>query len=301
MKSDSIWNWTFLFLVFGMKNTLQHKRNPKVTLARALSKLGYCSRTQAAEHIQRGEVHVNGKIEKNPSFWCDMNLDKIELKGTHIPTKQFVYIMMNKPKGVVTTRSDELSRTTVYDLLDEVNEWVFPVGRLDKESSGLLLLTNDNQLGERLTSPESKIRKTYQLKLDKPMTEKHQQVIRNGMILDGEQLLPAEVKTIFSKQGERLVEMTIVEGKNRQIRNMCEELGYEVVELTRTKIGLYDISMLNDKTWKYLLSEEVEFLVSKRQQIKEVRTNYNVTKPQSSHFSKTRKKQSTNKYAKHRQ
>ncbi|MBI5216217.1 MAG: rRNA pseudouridine synthase [Ignavibacteriae bacterium] len=283
-----------------MKTTLLQKRNPSVTLARALSKLGYCSRSQAVEHIQRGDVQVNGRVEKNPSFWCDMNLDKIELKGTQIPLKQFVYVMMNKPKGVVTTRSDELSRTTVYELLEDVHEWVFPVGRLDKESSGLLLLTNDNQLGERLTSPESKIRKTYQIKLDKAMTEKHQQVIRKGMILDDEQLLPAEIKTISEKHGEFLIEMTIVEGKNRQIRRMCEELGYTVVELTRTKIGLYDISMLNNKTWKYLLSEEIEFLVSKKQQSREVRTNYNVTKPRNDYSSITRKKQTSNNYAKHR-
>jgi pseudouridine synthase len=237
-------------------------KNKSVTLARALSKLGFCSRSQAVIIIEQGDVSINGRVTRNPNLWVDLNSDKITVAEKSIKKKQFIYIMLNKPKGVVTTRSDERSRQTVYDLIEGVDEWLFPVGRLDKDTSGLLLLTNDNQLGERLTSPNLKVPKTYQVKLNQSMKSEHQQIIRWGMMLDDEQLLPASLKILSEKQDECLIELTIIEGKNRQIRRMCELLGYNVLELERMKIGNYELSMMKNQTWKYLTQKEVALLQS---------------------------------------
>src|SRR5437867_1000756 len=123
----------------------------RVSLARALSKLGCCSRAEAERAIRQGRVALNAEVVRDPSLRCSPDHDLIALDGKPVRQKELVYILMNKPPGVITTRSDERGRPTVYDLLGDIGRWVFPVGRLDKDTSGLLLLTNDNQLGERLT------------------------------------------------------------------------------------------------------------------------------------------------------
>jgi len=201
-------------------------------------------------------VSVNNNIEKNPAFRCSLEIDKITVHGYPISSKKFIYIVMNKPLGVITTRLDERGKSTVYDILGEVGSWVFPVGRLDKDTSGLLLFTNDNQLGEQLTNPIMKISKTYLVELDRQITHDHLNLFRRGMILNEEKLLPAKVKLLSEKK----IEMTISEGKNRQIRRMCESLGYKVVSLIRTKIGSLDFDNLKPGEWKYLKKSEVENL-----------------------------------------
>ena len=155
-----------------------------VSLARALSKLGVLSRSQAEEAVRQRRVSVNGKIITNPSYRCSMDDDRIEIDGKPVRQPAFLYIVMNKPVGVVTTRSDERGRKTVYDLLGDAGQWIFPVGRLDKDSSGLLLFTNDHRLGERLTNPNSKVPKTYIVTLDKPLNENDASVMQKGMMLD---------------------------------------------------------------------------------------------------------------------
>ena len=143
-----------------------------VSLARALSKLGYCSRSQAVDLITGERVTVNGRIIRNAAFRCNPTGDRIVVDGSPLDEKELIYIILNKPAGVVTTRSDELGRRTIYDLLrDNIKhmKWVFPVGRLDKDTSGLLLLTNDNRFGDLLTNPGSKIPKTYEVQLNKPL------------------------------------------------------------------------------------------------------------------------------------
>ncbi len=224
-----------------------------VSVARALSKLGYCSRKEAESLVLDGEVEVNGVVIRNPAFRCSLTHDKITVQGTSNAKKSFVYIMMNKPVGIVTTRSDERGRTTAYDVLGDVGKWVFPVGRLDKETSGLLLFTNDHQLGEQLTNPISKVPKTYVVELDTSISTEHVALMTKGMILDGNKLLPAKVK----KLKEHVIELTIYEGKNRQVRRMCETLGYEVVSLSRISIGEYKIGSLKIGEWKYINKREL--------------------------------------------
>ena len=161
---------------------------------------------------------------------------------------------MNKPIGVVTTRSDERGHKTVYDILGVVGKWVFPVGRLDKESSGLLLLTNDNQLGDLLTSPETKVPKVYHVKLDKQLKNEHRKELESGMNLNGERLLSVKIKPMSEKLW---YEFTLVEGRNRQIRRMCWKLGYRVEELIRTRVGNLELKNLNHGEWRYLMENEI--------------------------------------------
>jgi 23S rRNA pseudouridine2605 synthase len=224
-----------------------------VSLARALSKLGFTSRSLAEEMIRKGRVRLDGVVEKNPSRRCDPARDSIVVDGARVRSEATICLALHKPAGLVTTRSDERGRPTVYSLLGEHAKWVFPVGRLDKETSGLLLLTNDHRWGEKLTNPRSKIPKTYLVGLDKPLKPDDAALMRKGMTLNGVPLLPAGVRTLEGS----MVEMVIREGKNRQIRKMCESLGYAVRSLARTKIGAYTLGSLKPGEVRRLGREEI--------------------------------------------
>lgn len=228
-----------------------------VSLARVLSKLGVASRSQAARMITQGRVSVNGRVVRQPSFRCAVGSDIITIDGARIEGKRPLTIMMNKPAGVVTTRSDERGRKTVYDFLGGERGWLFPVGRLDKETSGLLLFTNDNRLGEMLTNPRSKVPKTYRVRLAAPLAPDHARIFRGGMILDGERLRPAVVQMITPLE----IEITIVEGKNRQIRRMLAAFGYEIISLSRIQIGGYRLGRLQEGRWTVLGKKEIELLL----------------------------------------
>ncbi len=224
-----------------------------VSLVRALSKLGYTSRSRAAGLVEQGLVKVNGRVMRDPSFRCSLSHDRISVDEHRLKKPDFLYIMMNKPAGIVTTRSDEKGRRTVYDILGEIGQWVFPVGRLDKETSGLLLFTNDTQFGEKITNPASKIEKTYRVVMDAGIRDEDLEQFRRGMQITEERFLPAKVKRI----GPSEFEMTIREGKNRQVRRMCEALGYEVVKLQRIALGRYLIGDLKEGEWKKIGKEEI--------------------------------------------
>lgn len=183
--------------------------------------------------------------------------DEIAVDGAPVRKQAFVYILMNKPPGLVTTRSDERGRATVYDLLGEVGRWVFPVGRLDKDTTGLLLFTNDNRLGESLTNPDARSPKTYRVTLDRDVLPGDLAAIRSGMQLGDAALLPAKV----GPAGPHRVSMTIVEGKNRQIRRMFESLGYDVLALERTAIGKLRAGSLEPGEWRELTLPEVDTLL----------------------------------------
>jgi len=238
--------------------TVKKYSDRDVSLARALSKLGYTSRSQAEQVIRERRVTVNGTVIDNPSYRCALASDQIAVDGTAIQKKELIYLVMHKPVGVVTTRSDERHRSTVYDLLGDVGQWVFPVGRLDKETSGLLLFTNDHKLGERLTNPRSKVPKTYLVDLDRPIADHDAALIRKGMPLDGERLMPAAV----TKRKGNVIELTIHEGKNRQIRRMCEHLGYRIVSLVRTRIGGYELGNLQLGGIRHLDQSDVDLFMT---------------------------------------
>jgi pseudouridine synthase len=235
----------------------------QVTLSRALSKLGIASRTQAHALILEGQISVNGRIEKSPLVWVDPREERITLAGKIVRKTERAYMALHKPPGFVTTRSDEKGRKTVYDLLPEKLDWVFPVGRLDKESSGLLLLTNDTRFGESITSPTSKIPKAYLVQFDRPLLEADRKRMESGMALsNGTRTLPAIVKISFGDPAT--CEITLREGKNRQIRRMGEELGYEVVSLKRVSIGKIRLGNLKEGEVRSLTALEKQGILERK-------------------------------------
>jgi 23S rRNA pseudouridine2605 synthase len=210
----------------------------KVGLARALSKLGYCSRSRAAELIVAGRVKLNGAPRRDPETPVHIGKDRIEIDGQPVGGRSTIYLALNKPRGIVTTAADEKGRETVYAYLPEGMPWIAPVGRLDKASEGLLLLTNDSEWASRITAPETRLDKTYHVQISAIADEKLLQSLRTGIrASDGEFLRVKNVRVL--RQGERHSWLAIVldEGKNRHIRRMLEELKIEVLRLVRVSIG----------------------------------------------------------------
>ncbi len=214
------------------------KGKDRVTLDRAFSKAGMFSRTEALNKIASGSVKVNGKIVREPSSWVSLSRDSIQCDGQTLRERRKIYLMLYKPTGVVTSHGDPGERKTVYDLLTGLKEWVFPVGRLDLDTSGLLILTNDTALGEQMTNPLSKVPKTYQLKINFHPTQEQLDLLQRGIKLDsGEMTLPASVRELRRNDKYSFLELVLVEGKNRQVRRMIEALGGRVMKLVRTRIG----------------------------------------------------------------
>jgi 23S rRNA pseudouridine2605 synthase len=210
----------------------------KVGLARALSKLGYCSRSRAAELIAAGRVKWNGAVRRDPETPVHIGKDRIEIDGQPVEGSSKIYLALNKPRGVVTTASDEKDRETVYAYLPEDLPWIAPIGRLDKASEGLLLLTNDSEWAARVTAPETHLDKTYHVQISAIADEALLQALRNGIrTSDGEFLRVKNVRML--RQGERhsWLEIVLDEGKNRHIRRMLEELNTEVLRIVRVAIG----------------------------------------------------------------
>lgn len=244
------------------------KSPPKrvVSLPRALSKLGYCSRSQAEKLVAGGSVSVNGSIVRSQSFRVDPAADTIEVDGSTIgKKKKFVYLLFHKPAGVVTTRSDERGRKTVYEYVDATHfkgeSHLFPVGRLDKETSGALVITNDSQLGERLTNPDSKTPKKYRVVCEGRLEKRDADALRKGILLaDGYTTLPSIVENIEYDSSTTVCEITIVEGKNRQVRRMFESLNHPVVQLTRISIGSLPLGTLPEGMLRPLTETEIELL-----------------------------------------
>jgi 23S rRNA pseudouridine2605 synthase len=209
----------------------------QVGLARALSKLGFCSRSQAAKLIRAGRVRLNGATRKNPETPVHLQRDRIEVDGSAVAAEAKIYVMLNKPRGVVTTASDEKGRQTVYSLLDEKFKWVGPVGRLDKASEGLLLLTNDSEWAARISDPGSHLVKTYHVHVEGSVSSTVTNILVNGVRSGGELLRAKQAHVLRSGEKNTWLEIVLEEGKNRQIRRMLEHLGIEVLRLIRVAIG----------------------------------------------------------------
>jgi len=209
-----------------------------VGLARALSKLGYCSRSQAVELIRVGRVRVNEVVRRDPETPVRSGKDRIEIDGKPLAASKKIYLVLNKPRGIVTTASDEKDRETVYKFLRDDLPWVAPVGRLDKASEGLLLLTNDSEWGARVTAPEAHLDKTYHVQIGRIADAELLEALTRGVLAKDAELLRAKGASLL-RQGERnsWVEIILDEGKNRQIRRMLEGLGVEVLRLIRVAIG----------------------------------------------------------------
>jgi 23S rRNA pseudouridine2605 synthase len=199
--------------------------------------MGYCSRAQAAELISAGRVRLNGAVRRNAETPARPGKDKIEVDGREIRLAEKAYWMLNKPRGVVTTASDEKGRETVYDCIGESRGWLAPVGRLDKASEGLLLLTNDSAWAARVLDPAGHVAKTYHVQIaalaDEPLLE----AIRLGVRDGGDFLRVQRVRELRRGERHSWLEIILREGKNRQIRRILEKLGVEVLRLVRVAIG----------------------------------------------------------------
>ena len=209
----------------------------RIGLARALSKLGFCSRRDAAALVRAGRVKLNGNLRRDPQSPVRLERDRIEVDGRVLEPAAKIYVMLNKPRGIVTTASDEKGRSTVYNLLGKQDTWLAPVGRLDKASEGLLLLTNDSEWAARVTSPETHLTKTYHVQIARLADEPLLDSLRRGVRDAGEDLRVTSVSIL--RQGDRTswLEIILDEGKNRHIRRMLNALHIEVLRLVRVAIG----------------------------------------------------------------
>jgi 23S rRNA pseudouridine2605 synthase len=222
----------------------------QIGLARALSKLGYCSRSQAADLIRAGRVSLNGKVRRDPETPVVVTQSKIGVDGKLVEAQNKIYLMMNKPRGVVTTAADQKGRKTVYTLLAAQGSaehrnvqkgntpWVAPVGRLDKASEGLLLLTNDSEWAASIAAPETHLDKTYHVQVKAIADDEFVHALVRGVnTKDGEVLRAKQARRLRAGEKNCWLEIVLDEGKNRQIRRMMEGLGVEVLRLLRVAIG----------------------------------------------------------------
>jgi 23S rRNA pseudouridine2605 synthase len=234
-----------------------------VSLARALSKFGVCSRREAVRWIEAGRVSVGGCPATDPCSWIHPRHDEIRVDGEVVSDLfERVVVAFHKPTGLVTTRVDPEGRPTIYERLSGLQAWVFPVGRLDRDTSGLLILTNDHRLGQRLTDPNHHVPRTYHARVLGLPDAGALAALREGVPLEpGVVTRPAGVKLIgAARGGSSWLELVLTEGKNRQVRRMCASVGHDVLELVRVAIGLYRLADLAAGEWRRLDPAQVAAL-----------------------------------------
>jgi 23S rRNA pseudouridine2605 synthase len=229
-------------------------------LARTLSKLGTCSRTQATHYAREGRVTVNGRVVRDPETPVDAERDRIALDDREIRAAERVYLMLNKPRGYVTTASDERGRDTVYTLLAAGLPWLAPVGRLDKASEGLLLLTNDSAWAARITAPESHVEKTYHVQIDRLPDAALLASLKRGVEEDGERLSARNASELRRGEKNAWLEIALDEGRNRQIRRLLAAHGVGVLRLVRVAIGPVALGTLAKGAFRTLDAAEVAAL-----------------------------------------
>ena len=237
----------------------QHKppTRPLKTLDRVLSKAGLGSRTEARAWVAEGRVKVNGRVTRDPDRWIDMQRDRVQFDDKPLAPRERVYVLLYKPAGYLTTYKDPKGRPTVYDLVSDVGTFVSPVGRLDLETSGLLLMTNDTQFAERVTNPASHVPKTYLVKASTVLTDAQLQMLRDGVELSDGISRPASVTRLRDSGKHTHFEITLTEGRNRQVRRMVEALDARVLKLVRIRIGAVGIGTLAIGKWRLLSPAEV--------------------------------------------
>lgn len=225
-----------------------------------MSRSGIASRTTARQWIAEGRVAVNARVVRDPDSWIDPANDEVLLDGSPITVPDKIYIAFHKPRGLITTRNDPEGRTTIYDLLPERYKSLAAVGRLDRETTGLLLLTNDTDLADRITSPGSHVSKTYVVKASKSLTDESIRRLSVGVTLRDGPTRPSVVRRLRNPGGKTVLEITITEGRNRQIRRMVEAIGAKVISLTRVAVGEVHLGDLKAGAIRELTSFEIESL-----------------------------------------
>ncbi|MFZ5800068.1 MAG: pseudouridine synthase [Candidatus Omnitrophota bacterium] len=232
-----------------------------------LSHSGVCSRRRALDLIKQGCVLVNAQLVCEPSFQVNPEKDKVLLEGVPIQVKRFEYIILNKPKGVTTTKEDKFAKKTVMDLLPKELQHLYPVGRLDKDTGGLLLLTNNGKLAHTLMHPSFEIDKVYWVEVKGALKENDQRRLEKGIILQGQKTAACKIRVLTQRPKTTILEITLHEGRKRQIRESFKKLGYPVLGLKRIKEGPIALASLAPGKWRALSEPEVsklKALMSKR-------------------------------------
>lgn len=231
-----------------------------VRLQKYMADCGIASRRKSEELIAAGKVKVNGETA-HIGDKVDPKRDQVTVEGRKVrQEKELLYIMLHKPRGFISTMSDEMDRKCVAELVADVGVRVYPVGRLDRDSEGLLLFTNDGAFANNMTHPSRHVSKVYRVTIRPDITEDQVAQMMAGMMIDGRKTLPAEVRVLQKFDDRTVLEVTLVEGRNRQIRKMCEALGLEVARLKRTAIGPVKLGMLKQGKWRELTPQEVAAL-----------------------------------------
>lgn len=228
-------------------------------LQKYLATCGIASRRKAEELIKDGKVIVNGKVITEMGFKVSKN-DVVKVDGNRIKKEsKLVYIVLNKPKGYITTVKDQFDRPTVLDLVN-VDERVYPVGRLDYDTSGMIILTNDGDLTNLLTHPKHHVKKTYIANIKGTPSQESIEKFRNGLKIEDYTTSKADFEIVRTNESTTTVKIVISEGKNRQIRKMCDSIGHRVTKLKRIKIGSLELGLVKEGEWTYLTEEEVKLL-----------------------------------------
>jgi len=240
---------------------LTNQASPPVRLQKLLSQAGVSSRRAAEQLIRAGKVRINGRTVTELGTKADPRTDRITVSGRALPTSaELHYVLLNKPVGVVTTLADPEGRPTVRDLLHDVRARVFPVGRLDYHSAGLLLLTNDGELALRLTHPRYGIAKTYRVKIKGLPDDAALTRLREGVRIEGGRTAPADVRLLEVRDRKARLEITVREGRRREIRQMCERVGLPVEKLVRIQLGPLSLGKLPPGAHRHLTLKEIASL-----------------------------------------
>lgn len=233
----------------------------RIRLQKFLSECGVASRRKSEELILAGKVKVNGKLASIGDK-IDPKNDTVVVAGKKIiKNKSHTYIMLHKPRGFITTLNDEMDRKCVAQLVEDVGTRVYPVGRLDRDSEGMLLLTDDGDFANAMTHPTKHVPKTYRVTVRPSISEDQITALTTGIEIDGRLTMPSEVRILERQEGRVVLEIIIYEGRNRQIRKMCDALGLEVARLKRTQIGSIKLGMLKPGAWRNLTDDEVHKLM----------------------------------------